>query len=176
MSDKIGSKTPAQTHNDLFYLNNNNIGLDATLRTVYSGNGEETKIELSKTQCKIDFGKGACIKPVLENYRIKSNNIGTIPNSYELKIINGNIQKIDVSEDVTLSITADLDTDTGVEITLLVNQMANDKKISFNGNVKTPNGTSIDLSGDTGSLDIIKIITMDAGTTWYAFLQHGNLK
>lgn len=169
MSNRIGNKTPAQTHNDLFYLNNSNDGLDTTLRSVYSGNGKETKLKLSETKCQINFNKGMCQKPVLDAYHLKTSNIGSVPGTYEIKTALGNLQKVQISDNTTFSIASDMDANIGTELTVLVEQTAANKTISFTGNVKTPEGTSISLSAVANAVDVIKLITIDAGNTWYAF-------
>ena len=169
MTNKLGSKTPAQTHNDLFYINNGNSGIDTTLRSIYSGNGAPTAIKTSTTKCEIDFNKGLCTQPVLYNYHVKSVDIGLVPSTYQIKMIDGNLQKININGDTTLSIASSIDSGNGAEITLIVLQLADDKKLSFSGNVKTNTGNDINLSGTTNETDIIKLVTADAGTTWYAF-------
>lgn len=169
MTNKLGGKTPAQTHNDLFYINNSNSGIDSTLRPIYSGNGTASKIKVSTDKCEIDFNKGLSNNPVLYNYHVKSTDIGAVPSTYQIKMIDGNLQKINILGDTTLSISSSIDTNVGAEITLIVLQLAENKKLLFSSNVKTTNGNVIDLSGTINETDIIKIITVNAGITWYAY-------
>tara|TARA_R110002110_G_scaffold139063_7_gene325456 strand:- start:8548 stop:9333 length:786 start_codon:yes stop_codon:yes gene_type:complete len=47
------SKTPADTYKDITYIDNNNGGVDSTLRTVKTGNGSDTSIAVSNRSVTI---------------------------------------------------------------------------------------------------------------------------
>lgn len=169
MSNKIGSKTPAQTHNDLFYLNNGNSGIDQTLRVLYSGNGEQTKIKISQEKAEIDFNTGDCKKPNIQQYTVSATDKGLVPSSYQIKLLDGNIQKINIDNDTTFSIAATIPANSGTDFTLLILKLAADKKINFSGNVKVPSGGFIQMSNSINTVDVIKLVTVDAGANWYAY-------
>lgn len=176
MSNPIGNKTPANTYNDLLYMNNSNDGVDSTLRSVYSGNGTETKIQLSSTGVAIDFNKQNCTKPLLNCYFIKTNDTGTQSGAYQISTNAGNVQKITLGGNVTLSILSNLETNYGYEMTLIVQQTTGGHKITFSGTFKTPNGQNpFNLSSAAGAMDVIKLISWDGGNTWIAYLAATNI-
>ena len=47
-------KTPADTYKDLTYIDNNNSGVDSTLRAVKTGNGSSTSVMVSDRALRID--------------------------------------------------------------------------------------------------------------------------
>jgi len=176
MGNELGSKTPAQSHNDLFYLNNSNSGVDDNMRYLYSGNGIKTTIQISEDAFAVDFNKGSCKKPLLDCYFVKPNDAGTIAATYQISTSAGNIQKIRLSSNTTLSILSNLNTAAAFEMTLLVEQSTGGHNITFSGNFKRPGASSISLSATADAVDVLKLISVDGGSTWYVYKEASDLR
>ena len=176
MSNPIGNKTPANTYNDLFYLNNSNNGVDSTLRSVYSGNGTETTIKISDDSVSINFNKESCKQPLLDCYFVKTNDAGTLSGSAQISTSAGNMQKITLGGNVSLSILSNLETNYGFEMTLIVQQSTGGHTLTFVGNFTTPNQQNpLTISTVAGRKDIIKVITYDGGSNWIAYVAASNI-
>jgi hypothetical protein len=176
MGNEIGSKTPAQTCNDLFYLNNSNAGVDGDLRYIYSGNGTKTTLQISEDAFSVDFNKSSCKKALLDCYFIKPNDAGSIGSTYQISTSAGNMQKITLTANTTLSILSNLESSAAFEMTLLVAQSTGGHTLSFSGTFKTPSAAAITLSSTAGAVDILKLLSIDGGTTWYAYKQGSDLR
>jgi len=169
MSDRIGGKTPAQVHNDLFYLNNSNKGIDDQARSVYSGNGIPTQLKLGAEIIEADFNKGTLKDPVIDSYHLRFNDIGNISGAYQISTTGGNVQKIRLTGNVSMTILSNVDSKNAFEITLLVEQSAGNHSITFPSGFKTPSHTSISFSANAGSIDILKLLTIDGGENWIVY-------
>lgn len=177
MSD-LTSKTPGNTFRDLFHLNNDNSGVDSTLRSIYSGNGTETKLKLSETKCEIDFNQGECKKPLLRAPYYVIYDVGTTSGSVALNLSNGSIQKITLSGNITgVTISSDMDSTVGCEFILMLQQTTGTHTIALSTSLyKTPGGSAITLSSNTNGLDILRFLTVDGGSTWYVFRDGADLR
>ena len=176
MGNELGSKTPAQSYNDLFYLNNNNDGLDENLRYVYSGNGIKTTVQISEDAVAVDFNKGSCKRPLLDCYFIKPNDAGTVATTYQISTSAGNIQKIRINGNTALSILSNVNTATAFELTLLVEQAVGGHNLTFSGTFKTPGAATISLSSTAGAVDVLKFVTIDGANTWYVYKEASDLR
>lgn len=166
---KIGNKTPAQLHNDLFAFNNNNEGVDGVLRPVYSGNGTPLPIEISIDQVAIDFNKGAITRPIIDSSHMRLTDIGDKTGAYQISTTGGNVQKIRLTGNVTMTVLSDVDTDAAFEITLIVEQSSGGNTITFGSGFLKPGGAAISFSATAGAIDILKLLTYDGGTTWLVY-------
>lgn len=177
MSD-LTSKTPGNTYKDLFHLNNDNEGVDGTLRSLYSGNGTETNLKLSDTQCEVDFNQGECIKPLLRAPYYVIYDAGTTSGALSLSISNGSIQKVTLNGNITgLAISSDMDSGVGCEFILMLQQTTGTHTLSLSSSVyKTPGATSISLSTNSSGLDILRFLTINGGSTWYVFKDGADLR
>jgi hypothetical protein len=170
MSSKIGGKTPAQVHNDLFYLNNSNNGIDGTLRSLYSGNGIITNLKFSVGFLEADFNKGLLNKPLLNSFYYKYKDIGTSSGSFQIKTDDGNFQKIKLNASSSVTIVSDIEESDGFEINLIVEQSSGGHIINFSPSVfKTPSASFIPLSSNSGAIDVLKLITFNGGQTWLVY-------
>jgi hypothetical protein len=176
MSSSIGDKTPAQSYKDLLHLNNDNGGLLSDLSTVYSGNGIATPLRLAAEKIEADFGKGTLSSAVFDSCHFRYNAIGEVEDTYQISTTGGNYQKIILTENLTLTFLHDSEEDQAFELTLLVEQSSGGHTITLPVTVKTPGQSSISLSATAGAVDILKIITLNAGETWFAYKVASDLR
>lgn len=176
MSTRIGDKEPAQLHNDLFFLNAENNGVDLTLRTLYSGNGLALPIRISQNQLEVDAGDGVFSDVVLHSYQINTNIIGNKTGTYQISTAGGNLQKITLTGNVILSILSDIADDSGFEITLVVEQTSGGFGITFPATFKTTTHAPITFSPNASAFDILKLITFDGGSTWLVYKVASDLR
>lgn len=175
MSDRIGNKTPAQIYNDLFYLNNSNIGIDSEVRSVYSGNGVATPLKIGVEKMEADFGKGSLKTPTIDSYHLRFNDIGDVTGNYQISTTGGNIQKMRLTGNVSLTVLSNVEVDTAFEITLIVEQSVGNNSIVFPNEFKTTGHTSISFSANPGSIDILKLINYN-GDTWLVYKSATDLR
>jgi hypothetical protein len=166
-SAKLGPLKPSQTVNDLFYLNNGNVGVDSTLRPIYSGNGTQTYFYISSSQVQMNCNLGLITKPILDTYRFKFYNAGTQSSSYALNIANGNYQKITLSGNLSLTIEGSIESGNFYEITLIVEQTTGGHSITFPASCSVTGVSSLSFSTAASAVDVIKMCTFDGGTKWY---------
>jgi len=169
MSTKIGDKTPAQIHNDLFYLNNGNVGIENEVKSLYSGNGIATPLKIGIEKLEANFYQGELKSPLLNQCHLYFNDIGEISGSYQISTTGGNTQKITLIGNVSLTILSNVNTSNAFEITLLVEQSSGGNTITFPSNFKTSSHLAISFSSNAGAIDILKFLTYDGGETWIVY-------
>lgn len=169
MSARIGDKTPAQIHNDLFYLNNSNRGIESEPRVVYSGNGVATPLKLGIEQMEADFNQGELKTPVINSYHLRFNDIGEISGSYQVSTTGGNVQKVVLTGNVVMTILSNVSLSNAFEFTLVVEQSSGGHSITFPNSFKTASHLSITFSTNSGAIDILKFLTFDGGETWLVY-------
>lgn len=169
MSARLGNKTPAQTYNDFFYLNNDNMGIDFTARPLISGNGVATPLKLGVETMEADFNKGLLKKPLIDSYHLKINDIGEKSGAYQIRTNSGNMQKMTLVGNVDLTILSDVDESSAFEMTLLVEQSTGGHTLGLPAAFKTPSHTTISFSTTAGSIDILKFITYNGGDSWLVY-------
>lgn len=165
MSNEIGNLTPAQICNDLFYLNNSNLGVDEELRSLYAGNGVIIPMKISSEKIQIDNLE---IDNIISSYTALSvNDIGNQSGSYQMSTAAGNLQKVRLTGNLALTILSNVEEGYGFEILLAVEQSSGGHSITFPGTFRTPNDVALTFSSGAAKIDILKFITHDAGETWY---------
>jgi len=171
MSTKIGDKTPAQAHNDLLYIPNENNGLDSTVRSVYSGNGIESPLKIGTGGIEANFGKGLLIKPLIDSCHYKCTDHGEISGSYQLSTTGGNIQKIKLVGSTTLSILSNLESSSAFELILIIEKGSLSSTLSFlDSSYKLDSDSgSLGLSSAIGAIDIVRFFTYNGGQTWLVY-------
>jgi len=176
MSEKIGDKTPAQIHNDLFYLNNENAGIESEAKSLYSGNGIATSLKIGVEKLEANFYQGELKAPLLNECHLSFNNLGEVSGSYQLSTSGGNTQKMTLTGNVSLTILSNVSSSNAFEITLLVEQSSGGHTISFPSGFKTSSHASITFSSTAGDIDILKFLTYDGGDTWIVYKIAGDLR
>lgn len=176
MSSNLQNKTPAQSYQDLLHVNNDNVGITGDLVTVYGGNGIPTPLKLAAEKIEANFNKGNLIKPVIDSCHFRSNDIGITGATYQLSTTGGNVQKIKLNQNTSVTILSNLDSGSAFEMTLIVEQSTGGHFVSFPASFKTPSQTAISLSITPGAIDILKIITYNGGDTWLAYKVASDLR
>lgn len=169
MSAKIGDKTPAQIHNDLFYLNNGNVGIEDEAKPLYSGNGVATPLKIGVEKLEANFYQGELKAPLLNECHLSFNDIGEVSGNYQISTTGGNTQKMTLTGDVSLTILSNVNTSNAFEITLLVEQSSGGHVITLPSTFKTSSHLAISFSTNSGAIDILKFLTYDGGETWIVY-------
>jgi hypothetical protein len=176
MSSSLSDKTPAQSCNDLLYLNNDNIGVTSDLVTVYGGNGIPTPLKLSTEKMEASFNKGALVKPVIDSYHLKYNDIGEVGATYQISTTAGNVQKLTLTENLSLTFLHNLDEGSAFELTLLVEQSTGGHTVSFPSSFRKPGQTNITLSSTANAIDVLKLLTYNGGEDWLVYKEASDLR
>lgn len=176
MSSSLANKTPAQSCNDLLHLNNSNIGITNNLVTVYGGNGVPTPLKLSTEKMEATFNKGALIKPVIDSYHLKYNDIGEVGETYQISTTAGNVQKLILTQNLSLTFLHNLDAGSAFELTLLIEQSTGGHTVSFPFSFRKTGQTSITLSSTASAIDVLKILTYNGGEDWLVYKEASDLR
>lgn len=176
MSSDLGNKTPAQVYKDLFFIDNQNQGIDSNPRTVYSGNGLATNLKVGAETLEADFNKGHLKAPLISYYHLDSKDIGTVSGSYQLNTTNGNIQKLKLNGNLVFTIYHNLESTSGFELTLIVEQTNGGNFITFPSSFKKSGGSNIQFSSNSGAIDILKLVTFNGGSTWLVYIVASDLR
>lgn len=166
----LGNQHPADVYNDLFHLNNLNVGIDEELKAIQSGNGIDTGIKVSINQTEINFAGGKAVLPEIKSARYSYYaNTGVNGSSYTVNLSLANIQKITLSGNLTSLVFSNAP-DIGVVgwIRLII------ERVTYNitnwpSGTKWQSGSALSLSSTTASTTtIVDFMTVDGGSTWYA--------
>jgi len=175
MPGDIKNETPANTYKDLFHANNNGLGVDSNLRAVYDGNGTVLPIQISSGQIAGNAGDGAWQNVVLQDYKVKFLDMGSVGDSVanptEIGLNAGNSFRLALTDSISaITFLNAPGTDDQYELTMIVEQGSGPHSITWPASVKWPGGTAPTLSSTSGRVDIFKMITVDQGVTWYAWI------
>ena len=69
----LTGKSPADTYKDITYVDNNNSGVDSTVRDIKTGNGSSTSLKVSDRSCIVTSSTdntGAFYGLVNENLKV----------------------------------------------------------------------------------------------------------
>tara|TARA_B100000614_G_scaffold262909_1_gene300773 strand:+ start:236508 stop:237062 length:555 start_codon:yes stop_codon:yes gene_type:complete len=168
----LEGKQPAQTYQDLFHLNNSNNGLDGTLRYIYSANGTVTTLQISDEAFAADCNYQNIARPTLVRPAEKALSVTQATSDpYAVDLANGNTFDITLEGSITTMTITGLPPDDGVtravEVTFILTQAgAGSFTVSWPSGTKWAGGTAPTLTTTAGRIDIIKLLTVDRGTTW----------
>ena len=88
-----------------------------------------------------------------------------------LSLAAGNIHAVNIGGNCVLSLTNPPASGKAGSITVIINRTADNPDISFGGTVKWAGGVAPVFNGKaTGVIDIVTLITINGGTTWYGFV------
>lgn len=176
MSESLGDKTPAQSCNDILYLNNNNSGLTNSLVSVYGGNGIPSPLKLAAEKIEANFNKGLLSRPIIDSSQLRYNDIGEVGSSYQISTTGGNLQRIVLTQNLSLTFLHNLETGSSFELTLLVQQSTGGHFITFPSSFKKPGQSNITFSASPGAIDVLKIIAYKGGNEWLVYKQASDLR
>lgn len=177
LGSQAANKTYVDTELDNFTVTKSDVGLgnvpnvDATLRANHTGTQTASTIS--------DFGAAAqsAVASDLAGKVSTSNGGGEVyfdaGNSgaaIALSLANGNVQKLTLTANCTLTLTSPA---SGVmrSLTLLVFQDGTGSRtITWPGSVKWGNAGAPILTTTASKMDIISLFTVDGGTNWYGAL------
>jgi len=169
--NSLESKTPANTFNDLIHINNSNVGLDATSRLLYSGNGVATTVSMSSTKFSADCNYGELTNPTLVSptNKLGANIIVTIPLTADFDLSTSNHFTINlIGDNVTSTSFSNVPTGaTEVFITIIQSGGTNTWTVAWGSEIKWPAATPPVITTGTGKSDLIRLYTNNSGTTWY---------
>ncbi len=178
MANELEGKKASSTFKDLFHINNDNNGVDETLRSIYSGNGIETPIKISEDKVEINAGDGIFSNIVLQDSKNIFYDYGDVSGSWQIALNVGNYQKITKIGNITSITFLNVPEDDGnnklYELTLFI-ESSGSHSINWPSGVKWPTGAPPLLSASSGNYDIIKMISMDLGSTWLSYLVAGDI-
>lgn len=110
------------------------------------------------------------IRASLKDYAEKVNALGSITGSATVDVTLGNVVTATLTGSTTLSLSNPSPTANACSVTLILTQGGTGSyTITWPGAVKWAGGTAPTLTTTVGGVDIIMLVTVDAGTTWYGF-------
>lgn len=184
LADSLGQKgkTPAKSYKDLFHMNNNNGGVDSTLRTVFDGAGNETPLSMSQTKLAANCGDGVISRPQIKNtswtWLEHTSVSGT---NYTVSCLGGNFHKITLNGNLTNLVISDVPdsvTENLVgDLTLLIDAQNTYTITNWPTTTLWQVGVKPDFSthANNGVL-LVRLLTFDGGTTWIGYVLAYNLR
>ena len=180
--ESLTGKKGSQTYKDLFHLNNENDGLDGTVRTIYGGNGEATPVSISSSKVSANCGDGVINKPQIKNARWTWLEHDEISGSaYTISFLGGNFHKINLGGVLTNLVISDAPTseveNMAGEITLVIDALNTHSITNWPTTTLWSSGVKPDFSTQANNgLLMVKFLTLDGGTTWYGQIVGTNLR
>lgn len=91
--------------------------------------------------------------------------------AYAVDLTQGNIYKLTLTGNCILTLSNPPATGKAGSLTLiLVQDGTGSRTITWPASVKWPNGTAPTLTTTASAVDVVQLVTVDGGTTWYGFL------
>lgn len=180
--DSLTGKTVSSTRKDLLHMNNDNVGLDSSLRSIYGGNGEESPLSLSTTQVAANCGEGTINRPQIKNscwtWLDHSSISGT---NYTVSLLGGNYHKITLSGILTNLVIGDVagasDENLVADVTLVIDAQNTYSITNWPVTTLWPSGVKPDFATQANNGHIVvRLFTLDGGTTWYGQILGDNLR
>jgi len=108
------------------------------------------------------------IRPVLLDYAINLITVNSSSGTATYDVTDGNAFQITLDENVTTTVLSNPSTADVTEIIILITQGVSAFTVVWPSSVKWPAGVAPVISTGSGALDLITLVTYDAGTTWLA--------
>ena len=91
--------------------------------------------------------------------------------AYTIDLTSGNIYKLTLTGNCTFTLSNPPASGKAGSLTLiLVQDGTGSRNVTWPASVKWPNGNAPTLTTTASAVDIIQLVTVDGGTTWYGFL------
>ena len=178
----LEGKTPANGYQDLFHLNNSNNGVDSTIRTIYSGNGTPTTLQISDDSFSADCNYKIIYRPTFQQATHKALSLThSGAGSLVVNLQNGPVLNITLEANITSMSVSNIYSDDGIErlieiIFILIQGGAGGFTVAWPSGTKWAGGAAPTLTVTAGSADIIRLLSVDRGTTWYGFVEEQDLQ
>ena len=175
--NSLAGKTPAQTYQDVFYINNSNNGLDSIPRILYSGNGLPTTISISDDKFAVDCNYANIQRPTFSRpatLALSATHAATGAYVVDLSIANfyvltleGNISSMSVGGFPFVD-----GIERAIELTFFIIQgMSGSFTVSWPSGTKWAGGVPPVLTTTKGLTDVIGLFTVVAGVGGSGFVE-----
>jgi hypothetical protein len=121
------------------------------------------------------FKDNTASKPKLKDYSETFHDVGDINASTAFDFENGNVQKCkvtgtDTGSQIVFSLSNPPASGTSGTMTVLFEQGNAHGDVAFHSSIEFPGGNAPTLTATSGKMDVISFLTVDGGTTYYAFV------
>lgn len=97
-------------------------------------------------------------------------NVGNSTGAVDIDLADGNVQRIVLTGDTTLSISGATNSKACSLTLVIVQDATGGHAVTWPAGTKTDNGIGIVASTAANAVDVVCLLSVDGGTTWYAFL------
>jgi hypothetical protein len=142
----------------------------ADLGANYAKNSAAETISGARTHSStINMQDNQIIRPELADYSINNAVVTQSTATPDFDIAGGsaNAFTVTLTENATFSLSNPSPTGNLCEIVIKITQGASAYTVAWPASVKWPGGTAPTISVGAGAIDVVTLMTWDAGTTWY---------